>query len=549
MTTPMPYRWKFNTLRASNVDGVGGLAHYFTEEAQSLYLHNGICSKELFVEDGHWEDATAGAEVDFDTEEYSQMSWTHPATGSLYGTVISEGTPDTVYLLRYMYCRDIGEFVSKGSWRAQIDNPINQFSANVKNWNTKAITKSDTLFTPGSRVQVGLTMGDSPICPIGTVHLDEISFEYNSDSVSISGRNKTGYVLNDSTFNESGTKTGTVTEVCEWALDFFGIRGYAVQENNTNISIDYKATDTGLKFLQNVCDRVSGIASGTDWDIEERYDGLILIGFNSFRASYMPKSVFKFDGRSSLFQRSSKKMIDGAYSKVYCTGKDSNGNDLTPVIANITTWNHWDVIPNKTYFPNTLQNTTPAELEVYAQMLAKQLKRTGLNESYDTSIKPQLLVGDYATVIEGENETDIGIITQVTHNMGESGFTTTFTADSGGDKQSLITRAATSNESVYTSARRNNGDNRQKRLMDYIKNTAREVVINTGGTGGGGSSGGGVEDVLLNGESVVDHNVANLYQSAGDRISISDAGVFSASIEPFMIVDGKMCIKYKGEVE
>ena len=509
MTTPRPYLWQSLQLRASEADGVGGIAHYFDEEAQSLYLHDGICSKELYVESGHWEDLTAGSEVDFDTEEYSQMSWTHPATGSLYGTVIKDDETDTVYLLRYTYAKDIGKFVSSSSWRAQIDNPINQFSASIKNWDSEAIIKSASLFCPGARVQVGLTMGDSNICQLGTVHLDEVNFEYNAKSVSISGRNKTGFLLNDQTFNASGTKTDTVDNVCKWVLDYFGVTGYIIQETEETISIDYEASDTGLKTLQSICDKVSGYTDGTDWDIEERFDGLIVIGFNAFRASYNPKSVFKFNGRNELIKRSSRKNIDGAYSKVYCTGRDSNNNDLTPVIADVTTWAHWDVVARKTYFAPTLEGVTQAELARYAQVLVKQLKRTGLNEGYNTTIKPQLLVGDYATVQEGETETDIGIITQVTHSMGENGFFTDFVADSGGDKKTLLSRAVGSSEQVYTSTRRNNGDNRQKRLMDYIKGTTKEVIRSSGGIAPSGG-GGNVDDVKVNDVSVVQNKIAKI---------------------------------------
>ena len=554
-TTPRPYLWESLQLRASDADGVGGIAHYFTEEAQSLYLHDGICSKELYITDGHWADLTAGSEVDFDTDEYNQMSWTHPATGALYGTVIKADETDSLYLLRYTYAKDIGKFVSSSSWRAQIDNPINQFTATIKNWNSEAIIKSASLFCPGARVQVGLTMGDSEICPMGTVHLDEVSFEYNAASVSISGRNKTGFLLNDQTFNAKGTKTDTVDKVCKWVLDYFGVTGYVIQEVNETITIEYDASDTGLKTLQSICDKVSGYTDGTDWDIEERYDGLIVIGFNAFRASYNPKSVFKFNGRNELIKRSSRKNIDGAYSKVYCTGRDSNNNDLTPVIADVTTWAHWDVVANKTYFAPTLEGVTQAELARYAQVLVKQLKRTGLNESYNTTIKPQLLVGDYATVQEGESETDIGIITQVTHNMGEQGYFTDFVADSGGDKKTLLSRAVSSNEQVYTSTRRNNGDNRQKRLMDYIKGATKEVIRTSGGSGGGTTPTTGVQDVLVDGTSVVSNNIASIdltgkqnVLTAGDRISISQ-NTISADIAPFSIVDGKMCMTYKGEVE
>lgn len=552
MTTPKAYLWQFSVKRADAVDGLGGVAEYFTTDAQSLYLHDGVAVKNMTIDEGHWESATPGDEVKLGTDGYTQTSWTHPAMGSLYGSAILDGDEkDAVYLLRYTYARDLGHMVSSAKWGMQVDNPIAQMSAQIKNYDSDAFTKPSTLFVPGARVDVGLTMGDSAIYRLGMVHLDEIDFKYNSVSVSISGRNATGYILNDSTFNASGKKTGTVSSVTEWVLEYFGITDYAVEQNDTAFSLEYEPSYTGLKALQDVCDRVSGLEDGTDWDMEEMWDGTIVVGFNSFRASYLPKQVYKF-GRGELFKRSSSKIIDGAYSKIFCTGRDSNGNDLTPVCLDVTTWKHWNVVPNKTYFPPTLENTTQLELARYAAAMAKQIKRTGLNESYNSTIRPQLLVGDYATVVEGNDETDIGIITQVSHTMGERGYFTDFVADSGGDKKSLVTRSAS--DLVYTSARRNSGDNRTKRLIDFIRSTAQQVVRSSNG-GGGSTPVSGVSDVLVDGVSVVEDNVASIDLTGkqntlteGDRISILN-DVVSAGIEPFSIVDGKMCITYKGESE
>ena len=78
----------------------------------------------------------------------------------------------------------------------------------------------------------------------------------------------------------------------------------------------------------------------------------------------------------------------------------------------------------------------------------------------------------------------------------------------------------------------------------------------TWGEGGGGGGSDGVLDVTVDGVSVVDEDrVAEIdltgkqdVLTAGDRISISQDTI-SANIAPFSIVDGKMCITYKGEVE
>lgn len=554
-TTPRPYLWQFVEKRADEADGVGGVAHYFTKEAQTLYLHNGIVARNMLIEEGHWENAEAGDEINFNTDEYSQTSWTHPATGAIYGSGIVDGEDeDTAYLLRYIYAKDMGHMVQSAKWDLQIDNPIAQLSATLLNYDSDGFTKQASLFVPGTKAELGLTMGNSAVYMLGTVFLDEIDFQYAKSTVPINGRNRTGYILYDSTFNAKGKRTDTATNIIEWVLAYFGIEDYEVEEVNTQITFEYEPSTTGLSALQDICDRLSGFTDGTDFDIEERWDGLIVIGFNAFRGQYLPKQVFEF-GDSELFKRSSNKSIDGAYSKIYCTGKDANGHELTPVCLPVTTWAYWNVVPNKTYFAPMLEGVTQAELERYAAAMAKQIKRTGLNEGYNTTIKPQLLVGDYATVDNDGNKTDIGIITQVTHTLSEKGYFTDFVADSGGDKKSLLTRSSSS-EGVYTSARRNSGDNRTKRLIDFIRNTAQQVVRSSGaGSGGGDPSEYGVLDVEVDGVSVVnEEQVAEIdltgkqdVLTVGDRIAIN-SNTISADIEPFSIVDGKMCITHNTEV-
>jgi len=548
MTTPRPFLWQSLQL-LGEADGLGGMAHYYTEEAQALYLHDGIATRMMDVEDGHWQDAVTGDEEIITDDGYTQMSWTHPATGSIYGTAILPDDDSTLlYLLRYTYVKDIGAFVQSGNFRAQVDNPITQVNAEVKNYDSDAFIKDQTLFMPGAKITLGMTMGDSNVYKMCESYLDQVDFTYNKSTVSISGRNRTGVLLNDNTINESGKKTDTVSNLCAWVMDTLGVDRYQIEENNSTFTLEYTASDTGLKILQTISDMASGYASGTDWGIEEMPDGTIIIGFNGFRGSYLPKSVFKFNN-DELFKRSSNKSVDGAYSKLYCAGKTSGGADLEPVIVNITQWKYWALPANKTYFAPVLENTTQGELANYAMTLARQLKRTGLNESYNCTIKPQLLVGDYATA----NGKDIGIINQITHNFGEKGFFTDFVADSGGDKQSLLTRSS-NDEKVFTSTRRLGGTNRNRRLIDFIKNTATDVVRTSGGGGGGGGTS-GVGDVTVDGVSVVDGGVAKIVLTgkqnvltAGDRISI-DNDTISANIAPFSIVDGKMCMTYKGEDE
>jgi hypothetical protein len=552
-TTPRPYLWQSLQLRASEANYTGGMAHYFTEEAQSLYIHNGIASKQMYVEDGHWQDAQAGEEEVITDVGYTQISWHHPATGSLYGTAILPDDNSTIlYLLRYTYIKEIGDLISSGNYRAEVDNPIVQVNADVKNYDSDAFTKNETLFIPGARVTLGLTMGDSPIYNLCETFIDQVDFNYNKASVGISSRNNIGVTLSENTINQKGKKTGTISYLSRWVLEHFEINDALIEENNAQITLEYQASDTGMKLMETIAEMASGVESGTDWAMEEMPNGIIVVGFNGFRGQYLPKSVFKF-GHGELFRRSSVKSADGAYTKVYVTGKNSGGRDLDPVIMDVTQWKHWRIPTNKTYFAPTLENTTQEEMTRYAQTLVKQLKRTGLTETYNTTIKPQLLVGDYATIQENGVDTDIGVINQITHTFGERGFYTDFVADSGGDKQVLLTRSLSSSEKVFTSSRKNGGMNRNRRLYDFIRNTTTDIVRTASAGGGGGGSSSGVQDVTVDGVTVVDEGVAKVVLTgkqdkltAGERITINGATI-SASIDPFSVVDGKMCITFEEE--
>lgn len=462
-TTPRPYLWQFNVLRASSVENTGAAVHYFSEDAQTLYLKNGIAGRQLFVDDGHWEEAEAEEEVNITSDEYSDLSFTHPANGNLYGVAILPGDESTLYLLRYGYMKDISKFISQADYMLQADNPITQMTANMKNYSEPVFTKQTTLFEPGAKVTMGLMMGDSPLYEIGQAYLDEINFGYNRSNLSISGRNSIGHLLNDQTFDAVITYNDEATEVVKSILEHFGITKFFVEENSTTIKLKCAANDSGLKALQTLSDIMSDpLEDDKNWDIEETPDGTLIIGYDEFRSYYMPKSRFEFNGRSDIFKRSSSKMVDGAYTRVYCTGKTTGGSDLQPVSVPVNTFPYWSLGAHKTYFAPTLEEVTQSQLQTYAEQLAKQLKYTGITESYEMPIRPQLLVGDVVDITIDNTIQSIGTITEVQHILGERGYKTSFTVSSGGDATNVGTK-------VYTNARRNKGNNRKKRITDFIK--------------------------------------------------------------------------------
>jgi hypothetical protein len=101
------------------------------------------------------------------------------------------------------------------------------------------------------------------------------------------------------------------------------------------------------------------------------------------------------------------------------------------VYEDIATYSGWNLQSNKTLFVQVAEGTSLVNATAIAENLASRLESVGKVETFSGPFRPQLLVGDGATIIDGDS-TDLGIITEITHNFGKNGFTTNFTVDSGG---------------------------------------------------------------------------------------------------------------------
>ena len=91
-----------------------------------------------------------------------------------------------------------------------------------------------------------------------------------------------------------------------------------------------------------------------------------------------------------------------------------------------------------------------------------------MQETFSGPLRPQLLVGDVASVYYGDDteSTGLGIITEVRHSFGKRGFSTEFTLDSGGSATDASGYIVTNNAAL-------SGDTRRKRVLDFIRNGGR----------------------------------------------------------------------------
>lgn len=468
-TTPHPLVWDF--YRA--VDGVtnlGGVAHYFDEYSQTLYLDNGLVTKVAEVPEGHWETAEQGSKIQItnpnDPESefgaWSQLRLDHPSNGVLYG-VASDGGKLT--FLRYIYAMDLSNFAESWSFTTQIDNAISQFDATLQNIGPDIFMTDRGLFHPGAKIRLSIRMGDSYPFKICTVWLDETDYDIQSKTMNVSGRNAVGHNLKDQTADFDYEGEYNATEALKFIFQYAGIKKYNVGSNFGTYSFNVKASDKLLNIVQGISDYFSTDARKVQF--VDLPDGTICIGYEDWVSTYLARSYYTFNVGSDVFKRKTTKTIDGAYTAIRVTGKDVEDNDLEPVLVEVKAFPYWALGTHRTKHIKAPDGMSQASMQAWAEAQAKVFQYVGIGEAFSCPFRPQLLVGDIASIIEDDNiATNLGIITEVKQSFSRSkGYSTDFTVDSGG--------VATDGEnySVYSHAADLNGFNRRQRIIDLVRYT------------------------------------------------------------------------------
>lgn len=440
-------------------DSTGAVIHYYEASSQTLYLSNGLSTRVAKVPSGHWAESVLGEKTEVTHSAFSLLAADHPANGALF-MAATDGT--NLYLLRYLYAMDISALCQSGTFKAQNDNAITQMSINVKNVGAATFASEATLFSPGAKLTLALQMGDSEPYPIAVAFLDEVDYEQAADTVPISGRNVTGYKLSSQTFDLNNSFTGYSHEVAAAVLELAGVDDYAIEPGTGTqpftFPYDTKLLD-GLKEL---------FAFYRGWRMAELPDGKIVIGYESFVRAYASNSYYEFHGEKEVFKRKTKKAADAAYTHVLATG-DSG---MDPVYLEVSHFPFWALGGHKTAHVKAPSGLTATQLAEYAAAVATELQYVGMSEAFSSPIRPQLLVGDVASVYyTGDSEsTSLGVITDVTHSFGETGFFTDFTVDSGG----IVTDGE--NYTVVSRSAALSGYNRKQRFTDLIKVVADKRI-------------------------------------------------------------------------
>ena len=468
-----------DTAAALDASGTGAFIEFYDEKRQALYDNNGFT---YCIENDSW---FPHAETEIYDRKYSLIEFDHTNYGTVYFATVYHGkTYDIVYFLRYVYAKDVSEYTANVTKILQVDNPISQINAEIKNIDDALFASEATMFAPSSVMHLGVRYGNSEVVDLGTGYIDQATFSYGGTSVSLSGRNRTGIYLNDQTFDGDWEDYGVPSLIVENIMVKFGLGSYyecdtsadGTSGNWNYITLKVETKTTAMQALESLNEILTNDTDGKQWKFEELPDGTIIVGYDEFRSQYAPKGNYIFDGWNDVFAISVDRCIDGVYNKVRCTGTTLKGKEISYTYS-VKNFKHWDVDENRIYHADHIDGITKSALKAYAKALAKQLKYIGRIITYRTNLKPQLIIGDVARITYGQDEDEtkkMGAITEITHTMGNGGYFTEFTVTSGGNVTEVSvptpTRSGNSNNStiVYTADKSAKGTNRKKRLNDYL---------------------------------------------------------------------------------
>lgn len=460
-STESPLVWEFYR-QAESAAGLAGVVHYYDEESQSLYLKDGgLATQVAEVEDGHWREATEETEIEITDDSFSNARLDHPSNGILYGSA-TDGT--NLIFLRYVYARDISANMESWSWVSQNDSAITQFTGAMQNLGPDVFNFEATLFQPGAKISLKISIGNSSWYQIGVSWLDEFDYEITESTVDLSGRNSVGYFLKDQTFDDNYSFSGISSDIIIAILTYAGITKMKVQTLTDNVSFTFDPSDSILDGLNTILSAETTTSS--ELMLVELPDGTVCVGFDTWMVDYAPNSYYTFNEESDIFKRKTTKLSDSSYTAIRATGKDASDNNLTPVTVAVTNFKYWALGSHRTKHLTAPDGLTQSGLQAWAESQAESYQYIGIGEDFTGPFRPQLLCGDIAEIYDtGDTEgISLGLITEVHQTFSKSdGFKTNFSVDSGG----IVTDGE--NYIVYSRAAEVSGFNRRQRIVDLIR--------------------------------------------------------------------------------
>ncbi len=328
---------------------------------------------------------------------------------------------------------DITNYLESGSIQLDLDNIVSAASFTFKNPSNWLSGESVSRLTPGKKIELFFTAGNSDDYPMGVFYLDRVKMETAGETTTVECRNISGKLLKDQTLNAHWSYPKDVyAYVVEDFLTKAGITDYDIQQPPD----PQTAWQLGMKFPVDM-DRLTAlnelIRSSLNWVVRETLDGQIVAGS---QVSYQPiidmMGRYEFD-RSDLISRKVERDDTDVYSTVCYQARDTVSDTMIRKYVAVQHAHDWPVAPHKTLYVTAPDDTPESELQEHAESVAERMSYDGIIETFSGPFRPHLIPGDEAEITGAESKL-VGIITTVIHSFGEEGFFTEFVVDSGGAK-------------------------------------------------------------------------------------------------------------------
>jgi len=456
----------------------GSTVSYFDTMCQSFYIDTGQIKTQIgHLHQGQWQDLEREPEVIISDTGYGALDIEHNFNGVVWGT--AQHGLDVVFFL-YEYMLDISSWIESGSWSLAPENPIKIGDITVKNADKSRFEDdAHTLFTPGSKLRSWYAYGDSDPVMFCMFFIEHSPYSNTAFNFKFSGRNRLGFSLVNQKFDERTTYAGTRTEAITQMLLDAGVVPAAilVQEDATAASFTFESQKN---YLEGITEATALI----DWYFDDLPDGTIVIGDAAFIKTNAAKTgIYTFDLGADVKSREVSRQTEGVYSRLCVRRK---GNTPLSLYADIPYFEGWYIGGHKTFYQDVPDITDQSTMERIRDQLVEGMQYSGITETFEGNFRPWLQIGDVAIINESGMPRISGIVTNIAHKYGVSGFFTTFTVSSGGtisDPDNPSTVAT-----KYTG--RMGGANRPRRLTDYLLQGSNTLsgTSTTGDTGAAGES-------------------------------------------------------------
>jgi len=402
-------------------------------EGQQFYIKNG----ELYgkpsakIKNGEFNNAEWLEENNISPDANISLLEIKTLTG--FGVVGSYVTPIAQKMIIYEFQQDMSNYLNSGSIRFGIDTPIASFTLSLENPIDKeteiegnvAINEKASLLSPGAKVVFKFSAGDDfEEIYLGSYYIDRSQYNILSEKASVDGRNLIGKALKDQTLNMNNyTGYKEITTIINDMLRNanLDIDQYEVENNLEKRRFEFEPNKEVLGSLEEI------FKSMVNWKMEETHEGEIIVGSPSY-GLFPQRGIYNFYRNKDIFSRQIDRDDQGSYRKV-CV---HDGKWNIEVYENVSVFSGWNLQSNKTLFVKISDGTSLSNAQAIALEVANRLENVGKIESFNGPLRPQLLVGDEATIIDNDGTTTLGLITEIAHSFGKDGFYTSFTVDSGG---------------------------------------------------------------------------------------------------------------------